>query len=183
MISHISTISPREIDAIARMGLVLTTHTNNYLYKGLRELAQRLPPERHQEIIPLRSLLDAGVKVALATDNVPVSPFLPICADGRAHAPIGSKERVAPQQALSRADALRCATINGAYLTFDEDKKGSLEVGKLADLAVLSADPLTVEEGGLADIRSLMTMVGGRMVHETPNWGSQTHVAGSATTK
>ena len=49
--SHISLISPREIDAIARMGLVLTTHTNNYLYKGLRELAQRLPPERHEEIV------------------------------------------------------------------------------------------------------------------------------------
>ncbi len=79
----------------------------------------------------------------------------------------------------------RCAArpSNGAYLTFDEDKKGSLEAGKLADLAVLSADPLTVEEGRLAEIRSLMTMVGGRMVHETPNWGSQTHVAGSATTK
>ena len=77
---------------------------------------------------------------------------------------------MAPEQALSRADALRCATANGAYLTFDEDRKGSLEPGKLADLAVLSADPLTVEEAGLADIRALMTMVGGRMVHETPNW-------------
>ena len=47
MISHISTISPRDIERIARMGLVLTTHTNNYLYKGLHALAQRLPPERH----------------------------------------------------------------------------------------------------------------------------------------
>jgi predicted amidohydrolase YtcJ len=169
VISHISLTSPREIDEIARMGLILTTHTNNYLYKGLRELAQRLPPERHQEINPLRSLLEAGVKVALATDNVPVSPFLPI-SQVVARTAYGSKERVAPQQALSRADALRCATINGAYLTFDEDKKGSLEVGKLADLAVLSADPLAVEEGSLPNIRSLMTMVGGRMVHETPNW-------------
>ena len=49
VISHISTTAPREIESIARMGLVLTTHTNNYLYKGLRELAQRLPPARHQE--------------------------------------------------------------------------------------------------------------------------------------
>jgi predicted amidohydrolase YtcJ len=169
VISHISLTSPREIDEIARMGLILTTHTNNYLYKGLRELAQRLPPERHHEINPLRSLLEAGVKVALATDNVPVSPFLPI-AQTVARTAYGAKERVAPQQALSRADALRCATTNGAYLTFDEDRKGSLETGKLADLAVLSADPLTVEEGSLANIRSLMTMVGGRMVHEAPNW-------------
>jgi len=169
VISHISTISPRDIERIVRMGLVLTTHTNNYLYKGLHAQAQRLPPERHGEIVPLRSLLDAGVKVSLATDNVPVSPFLPMW-QAVARTSYRSKERVAPAEALSRADALRCATANGAYLTFDEHKKGSLETGKLADLAVLSADPLTTEESSIADIRSLMTMVGGRIVHETPNW-------------
>ena len=169
VISHISTISPRDIERIVRMGLVLTTHTNNYLYKGLHAQAQRLPPERHGEIVPLRSLLDAGVKVSLATDNVPVSPFLPMWQTV-ARTSYQSKERVAPAEALSRADALRCATANGAYLTFDEHKKGSLETGKLADLAVLSADPLTTEESSIADIRSLMTMVGGRIVHETPNW-------------
>jgi predicted amidohydrolase YtcJ len=169
VISHISTITPREIESIARMGLILTTHTNNYLYKGLGELAQRLPPARHGEINPLRSLLAAGVKVSLATDNVPVSPFLPISQTVARRGYQGG-EPVAPEEALARADALRCATINGAYLTFDEDKKGSLEAGKLADLAVLSADPLTVEEGGLAEIRAHMTMVGGRVVHETPNW-------------
>jgi len=169
VISHISTISPRDIERIVRMGLVLTTHTNNYLYKGLHAQAQRLPPERHGEIVPLRSLLDAGVKVSLATDNVPVSPFLPMW-QAVARTSYQSKERVAPAEALSRADALRCATANGAYLTFDEHKKGSLETGKLADLAVLSADPLTTEESSIAGIRSLMTMVGGRIVHETPNW-------------
>jgi predicted amidohydrolase YtcJ len=169
VISHISTISPRDIERIVRMGLVLTTHTNNYLYKGLQAQAQRLPPERHEEINPLRSLLDAGVKVSLATDNVPVSLFLPIW-QSIARTSYQTKTRVAPREALSRADALRCATANGAYLTFDEDKKGSLEAGKLADLAVLSADPLTVEEASIADTRSLMTMVSGRIVHETVDW-------------
>jgi predicted amidohydrolase YtcJ len=169
VISHISTITPREIESIARMGLVLTTHTNNYLYKGLGELAQRLPPARHREINPLRSLMSAGVKVSLATDNVPVSPFLPISQTVARRGYQGG-EPVAPEEGLSRADALRCATINGAYLTFDEDRKGSLEPGKLADLAVLSADPLTVGEDGLAESRALMTMVGGRIVHEVPNW-------------
>jgi predicted amidohydrolase YtcJ len=169
VLSHISTFSPRDIERVARMGLVITTHTNNYLYKGLDVQAKRLPPERHSEISPLRSLLDAGVTVALATDNVPVSLFLPVWQTV-ARTDYRSKQRVAPQQALSRADALRCATANGAYLTFDESKKGSLEVGKLADLAVLSADPLTVEEPKIAEIRSLMTMVGGRTVYEMPNW-------------
>jgi predicted amidohydrolase YtcJ len=77
---------------------------------------------------------------------------------------------IAPEQALSRAQALRCATENGAYLTFDEGKKGSLEAGKLADLAVLSADPLTVEEEKLRDISADMTMVGGCVVHASKDW-------------
>ncbi len=169
VISHISTISPRDIERIVRMGLVLTTHTNNYLYKGLHAQAQRLPPERHGEIVPLRSLLNAGVKVSLATDNVPVSAFLPIWQTV-ARTSYQTKERIGASEALSRADALRCATVNGAYLTFDENRKGSLEVGKLADLAVVSADPLVTEESSIPDTHSLMTMVGGRIVHETPNW-------------
>ena len=60
--------------------------------------------------------------------------------------------------------------MNGAYLTFDEDKKGSLEAGKLADLVVLSDDPMTVEEIRIREISARMTMVGGRIVHETPGW-------------
>ena len=73
---------------------------------------------------------------------------------------------MAPEQALSREEAIRCATINGAYLTFDEGKKGSLEPGKLADLTILSKDPLTVAEEEIRDITALMTMVGGEIVHE-----------------
>jgi predicted amidohydrolase YtcJ len=169
VLSHISTISPRDIERIVRMGLVVTTHTNRYIYKQGRLLQQQLPPDRHREIVPLRSLLDAGVKVSLATDNVPVSLFLPI-SQTITRTDYRTKEPVVPGEALSCADALRCATGNGAYLTFDESKKGSLEPGKLADLAVLSADPLTIEESKIADIRSLMTMVGGRVVHEIPNW-------------
>ena len=55
------------------MGLVVTTHTNNYLYKGLNMLAQKLPPERHAEIVPLRALVDAGVKERSPPTNAPVS--------------------------------------------------------------------------------------------------------------
>jgi predicted amidohydrolase YtcJ len=64
-------------------------------------------------------------------------------------------------------DALRCATANGAYLTFDEDKKGALQPAKFADFAVLSADPMTVQETKIADIVSEMTVVDGKIVHET----------------
>ena len=173
VIAHINDFSPKDVERIVRMGLVLTTHTNNYLYKGLHVHAKRLPPERHAEIVPLRSLLDAGVKVSLATDNVPITNFLPV-SHTILRTSYVTKQRIAPQQALTRMEALRCATADGAYLTFDEDKRGTLQAGKYADLAVLSADPLTVEEGRIEGLTSLMTMVGGRIVHETPDWaGSQ----------
>ena len=117
----------------------------------------------------MRALLDAGVTVSLATDNVPISLFLPI-EHAVARRALQSKRVYGPRQALSRMESLRCATMSGAYLTFDEDKKGSLEPGKLADLAVLSADPLTIDEARISETTALMTMVGGKMVHEAPNW-------------
>jgi predicted amidohydrolase YtcJ len=113
-------------------------------------------------------LLDAGVKVALVTDNAPVSMFWPIW-ESVARLSV-TRARVAPDQAITRAEALRCSTLNGAYLTFDEAKKGSIEPGKLADLAVLSADPLSVEENSIREITSLMTVVGGHIVYQAPNW-------------
>jgi len=73
---------------------------------------------------------------------------------------------IGPAQRLSRADALRAATVEGAYVTFEEDQKGTIERGKLADLAVLSDDPLTCPEERLRDITAEMTIVGGRVVYE-----------------
>ncbi len=145
VLAHISVVSPRDIERIARLGLVLTTHTNASLYKFLDETANKLSPERFDEIVPLNALRGAGVRVSLATDNAPISLWGPVQQtivrrDFKSHRQVGAK------QALSRIEALRCATANGAYLTFDEDKKGTLEVGKLADLAVLTGDPLTIEE-------------------------------------
>jgi predicted amidohydrolase YtcJ len=169
VLGHISTLSTHDIERIARMGLVITTHTNRYIFKEGHLLQKRLPPERHHEIAPVRSLLDAGVNVALATDNVPVSLFWPIWQT-IARLNRYTNERVVPDQGLSREQAIRCATINGAYLSFDENKKGSLEPGKLADLVVLSADPLTVEETSIRDISARMTMIGGRIIYESPDW-------------
>jgi predicted amidohydrolase YtcJ len=147
---------------------MVTPHTNEFIYMEGGATQAKLPPDRQGENTPLRDLLDAGVNVGLVTDNVPVSMFWPIWQS------IARRDRanesVSPEQALTRVEALRCATHNNAFLTFDEDRKGSLEPGKLADLTVLSADPLTVREIGIRDIKSLMTMVGGRIVYETPNW-------------
>ena len=66
---------------------------------------------------------------------------------------------------------MRAATLGGAALSLEENEKGSLEAGKLADLAVLSDDPLTCAEGALKDITAELTMVGGKIVHEKEGGG------------
>jgi len=163
VVGHISTLSPQEIEKLARLELVVTTHTNRYIYKEGHLLQRRLPSERHREITPLRDLLDAGVKVGLATDNVPVSMFWPIWQAVARRNNVNNSQ-VAPEQAISRAEALRCATVDCAYVTFDEGKKGSLEPGKLADLVILERSPLAVRPEEIADIAVLETIVGGESV-------------------
>lgn len=170
VVGHVNRLSSQDIERIARMGLVITPHTNSGIYKSGHLMQKSLPPDRRDELTPLRKLLDAGVKVALVTDNVPISMFWPIW-ESVARLSV-TNERVAPSQAITRAEAIRCSTYNGAYLSFDEAKKGSLEPGKLADLAVLSADPLSVEEEGIREITSLLTIVGGRNVYQSPDWSA-----------
>ena len=164
VLGHISALTPAQIARVRELGLVVTSHTNRYVFKEGHLLKQKLGPERENEIAPLKSLIEAGVRVALATDNVPNSMFYPVWQSiYRKNRYTG--EPVAPAQALTREQALRAATINGAYVTWEEDSKGSLEVGKLADLAVLSHDPLTADEEVLKDICAEMTFVDGRMVY------------------
>ena len=115
-----------------------------------------------------------GLKVAINSDhmlgldpNKSLNPFNPFLAmyvavtrrteSGRV---IGSKQRV------SREQALRMTTIDAAYLSFDENKKGSIEVGKLGDLVVLSDDLLTCDAERVKDIQPVLTVVGGKVVHD-----------------
>lgn len=166
VIGHISTLSEREIATIARLGLHVTTHTNRYLYKQSEQLADELGPDREHELVPLRSLLDAGVPVSFGTDNVPISLWKPVW-HAVARKGMRSGRVVAPDQRLTRLEALRIATSGGAVLTGDDDRAGVLEVGRFADLAVLTHDPLTVDEDELSEIRSDLTVVGGRTAHSS----------------
>ncbi len=142
----------------------MSSHTNRYIYKTGHLMREELGRENENHIEPLQSLRDAGVHVGLATDNVPTSLFYPVWqAVSRYN--MYSNDAIAPDQALSRADALRAATIEGAYLTFEENEKGSIEAGKLADLVILSDDPLNCPEDDIKDITAKMTIVGGRVVY------------------
>jgi hypothetical protein len=165
VLEHISVLTDDEIHRIRDLGLVVTTHTNSHIGKQGEIHRTRVGPGAEDTIVPLRKLRDAGVTVALATDNVPTSLWNPI-AQTVTRLDRYAGRAIAPSQRLTREEALRAATTAGAWLTFEEDQKGTLEPGKLADLAVLSADPLTVEESRIAGIVADMTIVGGRVVFE-----------------
>ncbi len=162
VLQHIGTLSQARCEIAARLGLVVAPLSIRHIYKEGR--AADAPDTN--DFVPLARLTDMGVRLTLASDNAPPSLFHSIW-----HA-VARRDRfghpVPPDhEKLTREQALRAATVNGAYLTFEERDRGTLEVGKLADLAVLSDDPLTCPEERLPEIRSLLTIVDGRIVHRS----------------
>jgi len=171
ILGHINVLSEDDVARIRDLGLAVTTHTNRYVYKQGHLLKERLGAGREDDIVPLRRLLDAGVHVAFATDNVPISLWHPVW-QAVARKSLYTGEAIAPDQCLTREEALRCATREGAWLSFEEREKGSVEVGKLADFALLSDDPLTCPEDALRDMSAVLTVVDGRVVHEADGGAS-----------
>ncbi|MCG8548628.1 MAG: amidohydrolase, partial [Alphaproteobacteria bacterium] len=171
VIVHIGVIDGDQMRRIKDLGLVLTAYTGRYVYDDGEKLRAELGDGRMDEIAPLRSLMDAGIHVSLATDNVPPTLFEAVWHAVARRTRDGG-DRLAPEQALSREDALACASREGAWLTFEENDKGTIEAGKFADLAVLSADPLTVGEDDLRDITAELTITGGQVVFDREKDGA-----------
>jgi predicted amidohydrolase YtcJ len=157
----------------ARLGVCVDTQPAWY-YKDADAIVTALGEARLQNFIGVADWLRGGVKVALNTDhmsgldpNHSLNPFNPFLTMATAITRKTESGRViGPGQAVTRPDALRMMTINAAWLSFDELRKGSIEVGKLADLAVLSDDFMACDPDRIKDIRVTATVVGGRVVHD-----------------
>ena len=116
---------------------------------------------------PINTALKVGVKMGAGTDAHRVADYNPFIAlrwmlDGKTAS--GKKLRAA-NEIPSRMQALKLYTSGSAWLAHDEKNRGVLEVGKLADLAVLSQDYMRVPLDKMADTHSVLTMVGGNIVH------------------
>lgn len=166
VLGHVVSLTPDQVKQVADLGMAVTTHLTAYIYKRGSELVEKLGRERAGEIVPLRSLREAGVPISFGSDNAPLSLFQSISLAVNRRDRAGAI--IAPEQALTREEALACATLGGAKLTFEDDEKGSIAIGKLADLAVLSADPLQCSADDLARIESVLTIVDGRVVYRAP---------------
>jgi predicted amidohydrolase YtcJ len=166
VMGHLDRATEHQIERLAELNLAMTSHTNRYIYKYGHIVRDEIGVARENEIAPLRSIVEAGIPIGLATDNVPTTLWYPVWQTV-ARYNMFSDDQIGPDQALTREQALTCATRNGAYLTGEEDIKGTLEPGKLADLVILDKDPLSCPENDIKDITAEMTIVGGKVVHDT----------------
>ena len=108
--------------------------------------------------------MNHGIKVAISSDILPIGPLVGIYA---AVTRKGMSGRVfGKEEALTVMEALRAYTLYGAWLTFEETDKGTLEPGMLADLVVLSEDLLTIDPERIMDVDVDMTVVGGQVLYE-----------------
>lgn len=155
-IEHGDLMPPDLIARVKAMGMVVV---ENPLHFSLSEFFQaRLGTERAAAIQPMRSLVDAGVPLAIGSDG-PLNPFVNIL--------LATTHPANPKEALTREQAVAAYTAGSAFAEFKENEKGRLAVGQLADLAVLSADVFTVPPPELPKITSELTILGGRIIHET----------------
>ena len=116
---------------------------------------------------PFRTILDHGIQVGIHGDGVHIAPLNPWLHIYYATTGVNSfGDQVNPGQHLTRAEALRLFTRNNAWFLRMEEKIGSIEPGKLADLAVLDRDYFTVSDAEIKKIRSVLTIVNGNIVHD-----------------
>jgi predicted amidohydrolase YtcJ len=115
---------------------------------------------------PFRTIVDHGIQVGIHGDGVHIAPLNPWSHIAYAVTGLNSfGQQVNPNQHLTRAEALRIFTKGNAWFLRMEDKIGSLETGKLADLVVLDRDYFTVPDNQIRNLRSALTIVDGRIVH------------------
>ncbi len=163
-IEHAFIGRPDHLPRMRALGLALSVQ--NHLYLAGPSLVQDRGPARAALTTPVKRYLDAGLPVSSGTD-APVVPYPPlwtiyhfVTRDTIAGGVLGA------DQAISREQALRIATNGNAWLTMEEADKGAIEPGKLADLVLLSEDPVTCPAPRLRDARVLLTMLDGRIVHD-----------------
>jgi len=152
---HGDSLTPDLIPRVKEMGIVVVQNGIHLagvnVNPAMGGVFERLKAQ------PLRSLLVAGIPVALGSDG-PTNPYLNIM--------FASLDPDRPSEAITREQAVIAYTLTSAYAEFAEKDKGSLEPGKLADLAALSQDIFTVDASDLPKTESVLTMVGGKTVYD-----------------
>jgi len=162
---HAQTVREDQLERMAGLDMTPSFFASHVYYWGDYHRDSVLGPARAARISPMRSAHRAGLRFNLHNDAPVVPPDilrLVWCAAARR---TRSGKVLGEDQAISVEDALRAVTIDAAWAHFEEGRRGSIEVGKLADLVVLSADPTAVPLEGIPEIRIVATLKEGALVH------------------
>ena len=164
-IDHAETITPRNIERIRALGGGIAVQ-HRMAYQG-EAFVERYGVQAARHTPPVKRMLAEGVPVGAGTDATRVASYNPWVAlswlvTGRT---VGGLALYGEENLLEREQALRLWTQGSAWFSGDEDTKGTLKVGQLADFSILSSDFFRVDDSQIADITSLLTVVGGRIVH------------------
>ena len=167
-IEHAQHIAPADIPRLAELGVIASMQPYHAIDDG-RWAEKVIGPERIRTTYAFRSLLDSGARLAFGSDWF-VAPPTPLegiyAAVTRRTLDDRNPGGWVPEQKIGVEDALRAYTINGAYASFEEREKGSIERGKLADLTLIDRDLVRIAPETIRDARVVMTIVGGRVVFE-----------------
>ena len=165
ILEHCEFPTREQIRECKRLGVIPTTTTNFLWGKGDEVFLDRLGPDYAENAIPNRWWLDAGVDVCNETDWGPHEPMFTIWQSIARQTGLTGKV-VGAHQSVTREEAIRMMTSHCARALFKENDLGTIEPGKLADLVVLSGDPLTCAEHDIKDIGVLATIIDGETVYE-----------------
>ena len=154
-LEHGDGLMPDLVPRAKRLGVIVVQNPSHFSLSELFRM--RFGEERSRMLLPVRSLMDAGIPVALGSDG-PLNPFLNMM--------LASSHPGNPKESITREQAVIAYTLTSAFAESAENEKGSLEPGKLADLAVLSEDIFKVNADDLPKTESLLTMVAGKIVYD-----------------
>jgi predicted amidohydrolase YtcJ len=158
ILTHLYVLSPEMITRLKRLDVIAVLQPN-FVYSLGEHMRAALSRSQLEHIIPMRALLNSGVRVALSADGLPQNPMLGIYAAVARKTDLGNV--LAPSEAVSVMEALRAYTQTSAFALGEEDKRGSIEVGKIADLIVLDRDLLKVYPEEIKDAQILLTIKSG----------------------
>ena len=164
-IEHCTIINDDLVRRIKAQGVIPTPFSSYVYYHG--EKMKEYGAERLNYMFALRSFLDAGVRATMSSDYLP-GPFEPMMFLQSSVTRTDTNGNVwGPKQRITVEEALRVGTVHGSYASFEEKLKGSIEIGKLADLTVLGRDPHKVDPSELVNIPVERTMVGSQWMFES----------------
>jgi len=168
-IEHASVIQKQDLPRFKEMNVIAAMQPI-FIGEYGRWAEDRLGPQRIKDVLIFRQLLDTGVVVAGGTDS-PASdtgnPLFNFYTAVTRKSPYGVPQEWYGLEKITREEALRMLTLDAAYAAFEEDAKGSIKVGKLADIVVLDQDIMKIDEEKILNTEVLMTILDGKIIYSS----------------